>query len=133
MTRLFHVDQPGRPNGLRKDLAQALYDLKPRFLRCPGGNNIEGQSIASRLKWWETLGPLENRPGRVGDWGYYNTDGLGLMEYLYWCEDMDIEPLLAVYAGYSLDGTSYPLSHMDEILQEALNELEFCLGDTSTK
>jgi alpha-N-arabinofuranosidase len=114
-------------------LAEALYDIKPKFLRCPGGNNIEGQSIESRWKWWETLGPLENRPGRVGDWGYYNTDGLGLMEYLYWCEDMEMEPLLAVYAGYSLDGTSYPLSHMDEVLDEVLGQLEFCLGDVSTK
>jgi len=127
------IDKPGRANGLRKDLAEALYDIKPKFLRCPGGNNIEGQSVSTRWKWWETLGPLENRPGRVGDWGYYNTDGLGLMEYLYWCEDMEMEPLLAVYAGYSLDGTSYPLSHMDEVLAEILGELEFCLGDVSTK
>jgi len=127
------IDESGRTNGLRKDLAEALYDIKPKFLRCPGGNNIEGQSISTRWKWWETLGPLENRPGRVGDWGYYNTDGLGLMEYMYWCEDMEMEPLLAVYAGYSLDGTSYPLSHMDEVLEEILGELEFCLGDVSTK
>lgn len=55
------------------------------------------------------------------------------MEYLYWCEDMEMEPLLAVYAGYSLDGTSYPLSHMDEVLEEVLGQLEFCLGDVSTK
>lgn len=123
----------GRPNGLRKDLAEALYEMEPKFLRCPGGNNIEGQSVSTRWKWWETLGPLENRPGRIGDWGYYNTDGLGLMEYLYWCEDMDMEPLLAVYAGYSLDGTSYPLTHMNEVLDEVMGQLEFCLGDVSTK
>ena len=121
-----------RPNGLRKDIGQAFDDLKPGFLRCPGGNNIEGNSIQTRWKWWETIGPLENRPGRIGTWGYYNTDGLGLMEYLAWCEDMDMEPLLAVYAGYSLDGTSYPPENMYEVLQEVMNELEFCLGNTST-
>ena len=54
------------------------------------------------------------------------------MEYLAWCEDMDMEPLLAVYAGYSLDGTSYPPENMYEVLQEVMNELEFCLGNTST-
>jgi alpha-N-arabinofuranosidase len=107
--------------------------MKPKFLRCPGGNNIEGQSIPQRLKWWETIGPLKDRPGRVGDWGYYNTNGLGLMEYMYWCEDMEMEPVLGVYAGYSLDGTSYPEQNMDEVLQEILDELEFLLGATSTK
>lgn len=107
--------------------------MKPKFLRCPGGNNIEGQSIQTRMKWWETIGPLKDRPGRIGDWGYVNTDGLGLLEYMYWCEDMEIEPVLAIYSGYSLDGTSYPLEYMDEVLQEALDELEFLLGDTSTK
>jgi alpha-N-arabinofuranosidase len=106
--------------------------MNPKFLRCPGGNNLEGPSIDSRFKWFESIGPLSQRPGRVGDWGYYNTGGLGLMEYLEWAEDMDMEAVLAVYAGYSLDGTSYPLENMDEVLQEALEELEFCLGDNTT-
>ena len=107
--------------------------MRPGFLRFPGGNNMEGNSIQQRFKWWETLGPLRDRPGRIGTWGYYNTEGLGLMEYLYWCEDMGAEPLLAVYAGYSLDGTSYPEANLDEVLQEALDEIEFVIGDTSTK
>lgn len=54
------------------------------------------------------------------------------MEYMYWCEDMEMEPLLAVYAGYSLDGTSYPAANMHEVLEEILGELEFLLGDVST-
>ncbi|KAI7066131.1 glycoside hydrolase, partial [Hortaea werneckii] len=125
------------PNGLRKDIAEAFYDMKPSFLRFPGGNNLEGLSPQQRWKWWETLGPLVDRPGRVGDWGYYNTQGLGLMEYLQWTEDMDIERMLAVYAGFSLDvygqsGASYPEDQMYVILQEALDELEFCMGNTST-
>lgn len=121
-----------RQNGLRKDLAEDFYAIKPKFLRFPGGNNIEGQSIPTRWKWNETIGPLIDRPGRIGDWGYYNTDGLGLMEYLYWCEDMELEPILAVYAGYSLDGSSYPESDMQEVLDDIMAEMEFLLGNTST-
>lgn len=60
----------GRTNGLRKDLAEAFYNLKPKFLRFPGGNNLEGESVATRWKWWKTIGPLKNRAGRPGDWEY---------------------------------------------------------------
>ena len=130
---LFGETFKDRPNGMRKDLAQHVYDLRPKVLRFPGGNNIEGQTIPTRWKWNETIGPLIDRPGRPGDWGYFNTDGFGLLEFLYWTEDMEIEPVLAIYAGYSLDGNSYPEDQMDEVLQSALDELEYCMGDTSTK
>jgi alpha-L-arabinofuranosidase len=96
---LFPETFKNRPNGLRKDIAEAFYDLKPSFLRFPGGNNLEGVSVAARWNWRKTIGPLKDRPGRPGDWSYINTDGLGLLEYLEWCEDMEIEPVLAVYAG----------------------------------
>ncbi|KAI9689643.1 MAG: hypothetical protein M1820_010141 [Bogoriella megaspora] len=135
---LFPETFKNRPNGLRKDIAEAFYDQQPRFLRFPGGNNLEGTSVQSRWKWWESIGPLKDRPGRPGDWSYINTQGLGLLEYLEWTEDMEIEPVLAVYAGFSLDiygqvGTSFPEDRMQQILQEALDELEYCTGDTSTK
>lgn len=135
---LFPETFKNRPNGLRKDIAEAFYDMKPRFLRFPGGNNIEGYSVAKRWKWWQTIGPLQDRPGRPGDWNYFNTDGLGLLEYLEWTEDMEIEPVLAVYSGFSLDvwgqsGTSFPPNRMQEIVQEALDELEYAMGDVSTK
>ncbi|KAL1637860.1 hypothetical protein SLS56_000417 [Neofusicoccum ribis] len=138
MFSLFPETFKDRPNGLRKDIAQAFYDMKPRFLRFPGGNNMEGVSVDKRWKWWKTIGPLKDRPGRPGNWNYYNTDGLGLVEYLEWCEDMEIEPVLAVYAGFSLDvwgqsGTDWPQDRMGEVVQEALDELEYCMGDTSTK
>jgi len=129
---LFPETFKNRQNGLRKDLAEAFYAIKPKFLRFPGGNNIEGQSIPTRWKWNETIGPLIDRPGRIGDWGYYNTDGLGLMEYMYWCEDMELEPILAVYSGYSLDGSSYPENAMQEVLDNIMAEMEFLLGNTST-
>lgn len=138
MFSLFPETFKDRPNGLRKDIAGAFYDMKPRFLRFPGGNNLEGVSVDKRWKWWKTIGPLKDRPGRPGNWNYYNTDGLGLVEYLEWCEDMEIEPVLAVYAGFSLDvwgqsGTDWPQDRMGEVLQEALDELEYVTGDTSSK
>ena len=140
---LFPETYKNRPNGLRKDLAEKLGAGAFRFLRFPGGNNLEGYSIARRWKWWETIGPLKDRPGRPGDWAYFNTDGLGLMEYMYWCEDMNLVPVLGVYAGFSLDIANYdsgnstdsnelPISMMGPILQEALDELEFLTGGAST-
>ena len=75
---------------------------------------------------------MEHRKGRPGDWGYWNTNGFGLLEFLEWTEDMEMEPVLAIYAGYSLDKTSVPESQMGDVLQTALDELEYCTGDTST-
>ena len=66
---LFPETFKNRPNGLRKDLAQYINDLNPKFLRFPGGNNLEGYSVAQRWKWDETIGPLTDRPGRPGTWG----------------------------------------------------------------
>lgn len=82
--------------------------------------------------------PLKDRKGRVGNWEYYNTNGLGLLEFLLWCEDMDMEPVLTIYSGYSLtisgaEGISFPRSEMNTILQEAIDEIEYCIGDASTK
>ncbi|KAK5038350.1 hypothetical protein LTS07_001820 [Exophiala sideris] len=137
LVSLFPETFKDRPNGIRRDLGQAIVDLGTKVLRFPGGNNIEGYSIEQRWKWNETIGPLRYRRGRVGDWGYTNTNGLGLMEYLQFCEDGGIEPVLAVYAGYSLDvwgqdGVSFPEDRMGDVLQDILNELEFVTGDIST-
>lgn len=137
---LFPPTYKDRPNGLRKDLADHVEALNPKFLRFPGGNNLEGYSVQRRWKWWKTIGPLEDRPGRPGDWSYYNTDGLGLLEYLQWCEDMRVQPLLALWAGFSLDIAVYDagnstdaneaaLEQMPAVLDEALQELEYCMGD----
>jgi len=127
----------GYENGLRKDIAQAFDDIRPKFLRFPGGNNIEGYSVAQRWNWRTAIGPLSQRPGRVGDWNYYNTQGLGLMEYLEWTEAMNMERVLAVYSGFSLDvygqvGTSFPPDQMQQWVQDALDEIEFCQGGPNT-
>jgi alpha-N-arabinofuranosidase len=112
--------------------------MKPKFLRFPGGNNMEGLSIDTRWQWKKTIGPLINRPGRPADWGYYNSDGLGFLEYLEWCEDMEIEPLLTIYAGYSLDLTNkqpantVPKDELQFYINEAIEQLEYAMGDVNT-
>lgn len=73
-----------------------------------------------------------DRHGRIGDWGYWNTNGFGLLEFLEWTEDMEMEPVMAIYAGYSLDGNSVPQDRMGPVLQTALDQIEYCMGDTST-
>jgi alpha-L-arabinofuranosidase len=130
---LFPPTYNNRPNGLRTDLMQKITGLKPAFLREPGGNYLEGNTVPTRFAWKNTIGPVEQRPGHQDDaWGYWSTDGLGLLEYLEWAEDMGSEPLLAVYAGYNLDGTHVPLDQLSPYVQEALDEIEYATGSTST-
>ncbi|KAJ1302581.1 hypothetical protein OPQ81_002898 [Rhizoctonia solani] len=129
---LFPPTYKGRPNGMRIDLAEALAATKPRVWRFPGGNNLEGATIARRWKWNETIGPLENRPGRQGDWGYANTDGLGLLEYLNWAEDIGAEPILGIWAGYALGGETVPEAQLQPYVQDAINEIQFITGDANT-
>ncbi|KAM5533877.1 hypothetical protein V8D89_012417 [Ganoderma adspersum] len=86
---LFPPTFKNRPNGMRIDIAETLAEMGPSFFRFPGGNNL-GQTPATRWQWNATVGSLLDRPGRAGDWGYVNTDGLGLLEYLQFFEDPDL-------------------------------------------
>ncbi|KAF5389000.1 hypothetical protein D9757_005077 [Collybiopsis confluens] len=129
---LFPPTFNNRANGIRMDLSQALLDMKPGFFRFPGGNNLEGQTPAQRWAWELTVNDVVNRPGRLGDWGYINTDGLGIYEYLQWIEDMEMEPIMAVYAGYSLNGQSVASADMQQYITEAINQINFVIGSTST-
>jgi alpha-L-arabinofuranosidase len=129
---LFPPTYKNRANGLRTDLMQKISGLKPAFLREPGGNYLEGRVPATRFAWKDTIGPVEQRPGHLDDaWGYWSTDGLGLLEYLEWAEDMGAQPMLAVYAGYSLTQV-VPLDQLGPYIQEALDEIEYATGSTST-
>ena len=131
---LFPPTYKDRPNGNRADLMQKLVDMKPGFLRFPGGNYLEGETVATRFKWKETIGPIEQRPGHRGTWGYRSSDGMGLLEFLEWCEDMKAEPVLAVFAGYALHGETIPAGPaLQPFVQEALDEIEYVTGDVSTK
>ena len=134
LVSLFPPTWNGQPNGFRKDLLQMLADLKPKFLRFPGGNYVEGDTVETRFDWKKTIGPIEERHGHPCPWGYRSTDGLGLLEFLNWCEDMKAEPLLAVYAGYSLKGMHVnPGAELEPFVQDALDEIEYVTGDTNTK
>ena len=133
LVQLFPSTYHGRSNGLRTDIANFMADMSPSFLRFPGGNNLEGSTIETRWKWKDTIGPLKDRPGRQGTWEYPNTDALGLMEYMYWVNDMNIKPVLDVFAGAGLGNA--PTATGDALkpyIQEVMDELEFLLGDAST-
>lgn len=131
---LFPPTWENQPNGFRPDLMQMLVNMNPKFLRLPGGNYLEGNSIPEHFDWKKTIGPVEDRPGHYGPWGYRSTDGLGLLEFLLWCQDMKAEPVLAVYAGYSLDGKHInPGPDLEPYVQDALDEIEYVIGPTSAK
>lgn len=133
LVSLFPPTWKDRPNGLRMDLMQMMVDMHPKFLRFPGGNYLEGDTIADRFPWKKTLGPIEDRPGHPCPWGYRSSDGMGLLEFLEWCEDIGAEPVLAVYAGYSLKGAHVnPGPELEPFVQEALEEIEYVIGNTNT-
>lgn len=129
---LFPPTYNDTPNGNRKDLMEALAALNTKHFRIPGGNNLEGSSPPYYWAWNLTIGNLTERPGRPGTWDYENTDGQGLIEYLLWCQDLNIEPVLAVWSGLYLDGTVLTEEELEPYVQDTLNELEFLMGDSST-
>ena len=134
LVSLFPPTYRNQANGFRPDLLQMLIDMRPKFLRFPGGNYLEGDQIADRFEWKKTLGPLSERPGHMAPWGYRSTDGLGLHEFLLWAEDMNAEPVLAVYAGYSLKGAYVkPGPDLEPYIQDALDEIEYVTGPASSK
>ena len=131
---LFPPTFNNRANGNRPDLMQLLADMQPSFLRFPGGNYLEGNTIATRFDWKKTIGDISERPGHINDgWHYWSTDGMGLLEFLEWCEDLHMQPVMAVYAGYSLKGQYVkPGPDLEPYVQDALDEIEYVTGDTTT-
>jgi len=129
---LFPPTFNNRPNGNRIDLMEKLGAMRPAFLRLPGGNYLEGDTIAEHYAWKNTLGDNTQRPGHRCCWGYPSTDGMGLLEYLEWCEDLKMEPVLAVFAGYALRGEHVVGKDLEPFVTEALDEIEYVTGDAST-
>lgn len=117
-----------RANSARRDIAQAFADLKPGFVRLPGGDDLEGLSVPERFIWNDTIGPLKNRPGRRGRWTGYNTEGFGLLELMTFVEDIGATPVLAVYAGYSLDQRPVPQDQLQPYVDEVIRELDFLMA-----
>ncbi len=130
---LFAPSFKGRKNGLRVDLMEMMAEMKPKFLRFPGGNYLEGNNFANRFDWKQTIGNPDERPGHQSPWGYRSTDGLGLLEFCQWAEDTGGEPVVGVFAGYVLNGDHLDGEYIKPFIQDALDEIEYIIGDASTK
>ncbi len=139
----------GRKNGLRKDLAQALYDINPGIFRFPGGCIVEGTDLETRYNWKKSVGPVENRPLNENRWNYtfkhrlfadyFQSYGLGFFEYFLLAEDMNAEPLPVVSVGLSCQfqnndmSCHVPIDDLQSYVQDALDLIEFANGSiTST-
>ena len=134
-------------HGLRKDLAQALADLNPKFMRFPGGCVVHGggDGFWNTYRWKTTIGPKEQRKSLKNTWGYHQSMGLGYFEYFQFCEDLGMEPVPILPAGVSCQGTNggwgmwptqaqdvAPMSEMDEWVAEAIDLIEWANGDPAT-
>jgi alpha-L-arabinofuranosidase len=124
--------QTWKNHGLRPDLAQALDDLHPAFMRFPGGNWVEGDDIAHMYHWKYTIGDIDSRTPLWNTWGYNTTQGLGYFEYLQLCEDLGAEPLFGINDGMALNGISVPMGRMGQWVQDALDAVEYANGPTNS-
>jgi len=147
---LFPVDTwKGRENGLRKDLAQALYDLHPGVFRFPGGCIVEGTDLDTRYQWKNSVGPVENRKLNENRWqytfahrffpDYFQTYGMGFYELFQLSEDIGAEPLPVISCGLACQFQNQdvkahvPVSELQPYIQDALDLIEFANGDVTTK
>lgn len=127
-----------RANGMRADLAEFLADLKPKFMRFPGGclvhdGSINSQDRDSMYRWKNTIGDISTRPSRRNNWNYNQTLGLGFYEYFIFCEDIGAKPLPVLPAGYDPHHHRLvPFDQLDEWIEDALDLIEFANGDTIT-
>ncbi len=134
LVSLFPPTYHNRVNGNRVDLMDKLAAMHPAFLRFPGGNYLEGDHINERFEWKKTIGPLVDRPTHPSPWRYHSSDGLGFLEFLEWCEDLHMQPVLAVYGGYSMAQEHVnPGPDLEPYVQDALDELEYVTGGPETK
>ncbi len=134
-------------HGLRKDLAEALEALHPKFMRFPGGCVVHGggDGFWNTYRWKTTVGPKEQRRPLKNTWGYHQSMGLGYYEYFQFCEDLGMEPLPILPCGVSCQGTNggwfmkdqaqewVPMEAMDEWVDDALDLIEWANGDATTK
>jgi len=146
MVSLFPVDTwMHRPNGLRKDLVQLLYDMHPGFIRFPGGCIVEGRRLATRYRWKSTVGDIAERKTLINRWNnefddrpapdYFQSFGLGFYEYFQLAEDVGAKPLPILNCGMACEfntGETAPLDQMNEYIQDALDLIEFANGPVTS-
>lgn len=147
MISLFPADTwKGRPGGMRADMIQMLADMKPGFIRFPGGCIVEGFDLARRYQWKKTIGPIEERQLIINRWNtefanrqapdYFQTFGLGFFEYFQLAEDIGAEPLPILNCGMACQfnsGEVAPLDKLDPYIQDALDLIEFANGAVTTQ
>lgn len=147
MISLFPQDTwKKRPGGMRADMIQLLADMKPGFIRFPGGCIVEGFDLSQRYQWKNTIGPVEERQLIINRWNfefahkptpdYFQTFGLGFFEYFQLAEDIGAEPLPILNAGMACQFNTaelVPLDKLDPYIQDALDLIEFANGDATTK
>ena len=131
---LFPPTFMNRPKGLRPDLAQLLYNIRPKFVRFPGGCYVEGQeSPENAFHWEKTIGPIEQRPGHKNvNWRYRTSDGMGFDEYLQLAEDLNAKPLYVVNVGLWHGGMT-PVDSIQPWIDECMNALEYANGPVTSK
>ena len=135
-----------RKNGLRKDIVQLLADLKPGFIRFPGGCIVEGKTLENRYQWKKTVGPVEDRETMINRWNvefknklapdYFQSFGLGFFEYFQLSEDLGAQPLPILSCGIACQyntGELVPMEELDPYVQDALDLIEFANGAVTTK
>ena len=146
MVSLFPVDTwKQRPNGLRKDLVQLLYDMHPGFLRFPGGCIVEGRLLATRYRWKNTVGDIAKRQTIINRWNdefdqrpapdYFQSFGLGFYEYFQLAEDIGAKPLPILNCGMACQFNSSEtaaLNQLDEYVQDALDLIDFANGPATS-
>lgn len=146
MISLFPADTwKGRPGGLRADMVGLLADMKPGFVRFPGGCIVEGFDLSQRYQWKKTIGPVEQRPLMINRWNfefahraapdYFQSFGLGFFEYFQLCEDIGAQPLPILNCGMACQFNSAELVPLDQLgpyVQDALDLIEFANGDETT-
>lgn len=134
-------------HGMRRDLAEALEALHPKFMRFPGGCVVHGtDGFWNTYRWKNTIGPKEQRGQLKNAWGYHQSMGLGYYEYFQLCEDMGMQPLPILPCGVNCQGSNggwgmwpeqaqeaAPMSDMDEWTQDVLDLIEWANGDVTTK
>jgi alpha-N-arabinofuranosidase len=147
LVSLFPEDTwKNRKNGLRKDLVQLLYDVKPGFLRFPGGCIVEGRTLSDRYQWKKSVGDVEERKTMMNRWNvefnhkqtpdYFQSFGLGFFEYFQLSEDIGAEPLPILSCGMACQyntGELAPMDELDPYIQDALDLIEFANSDVNTK
>jgi alpha-L-arabinofuranosidase len=125
-----------RTNGLRADLAQRLVDMKPAFVRFPGGCIVHSNNLATAYRWKTTIGPVEQRKTNANRWGYMQSCGLGFYEYFLLCEDIGARPLPVLPVGVSCHfKTPYEVTPLDSLqpwIDDALDLIEYANGSSST-